>query len=503
MTATTAFIGAFREESVTSALFNSDEFDEYNSRRLRYSMYAAGYENTSYRNIHEWAQGRRVKYGLGKYIRDIYNPTAQLVDFHISSVWRGSLAPLLVGGAVPLVVGGDNEDAVRLAADNLLRVSNFEVGKNITVMKGCNLGDVGLKVVDDIQRGQARIEVIDPSDIEDVVMENGIVKAYMLSRWQNDEHGILAKFTETAERGDNDEVIFRTYVNDRLAVWEGNESDEWVEAYGFIPFVAIQHRNVGRLWGWAELHPIVGKIMEVDDQASMLSDYVRKSVNAPALLSGMAKPSTKITITTSDATSDAPQPGREENKILWAGDNVQASYTPMIAGLSISEVVSNIQNIMASIESDMPELRKSIWDISGDPSGIALSTAREPTEAKIISRRSNYDAGLVRVMQMGIAIGGQRGYDGFDGFDLGSYDRGQLDISIAPRPVFPEQSYQKNAANTAFWQTWAGVSASGSIPFEAFARSYGWTDEQLEEFGTQKAAAIMLEQEDTISSETL
>jgi len=65
MSATSAFIGAFREDSVTASLSNSDEFNEFDSRRLRYAMYTASYENTSYRNIHSWAQGKRLRYGLG------------------------------------------------------------------------------------------------------------------------------------------------------------------------------------------------------------------------------------------------------------------------------------------------------------------------------------------------------------------------------------------------------------------------------------------------------
>jgi hypothetical protein len=500
--AASAFIGAFREDSVTATLLNSDEFDEYSGRRLRYAMYAASYENTSYRNIHSWAQGKRNRYGLGKYIRDIYNPTAQLVNFHKATVWRGNIAPLLIGGAIPLIVSGASDDAqVRTASDNLLRMSNYEVGKNVTVQKGCNLGDVGLKLVDDPRRGQVRIEVIDPSQIEAIVLDNGIAKAYRLTAWRDNENDLPTKYSETCERGDGDDVIYRTYINDKLIAWPGAEAAEWVEPYGFIPFVAIQHNNVGGAWGWAEAHPIQGKIMEMDDQASMLSDYIRKSINAPALISGVAKPSAKLTTTTSDATADNPQPGREESKILWS--EAQASYTPMIANLDIPSVISNIQNIMAGIESEMPELRKSMWDISGDPSGVALATAREPAEAKIINVRTGYDAGITRTMQMGIAIGGWRGYKGFDGFDLQSYENGLLDISIAPRPVFQEQRNAKQAEKMAFWTGWAQLAGTGTIAFETYARDFGWTDEQLKAYGTQKAADILAAQEDVIPMDGL
>jgi hypothetical protein len=106
-------------------------------------------------------------------------------------------------------------------------------------------------------------------------------------------------------------------------------------------------------------------------------------------------------------------------------------------------------------------------------------------------------------MQMGIAIGGEAGYKGFEGFDLQSYERGLLDISIAPRPVFPEIRGEKATATNAFWQTWASVASSGAIPFEAFARSHGWTDEMLTEFGTQRMAQILIDQEDVISDESL
>lgn len=50
------------------------------------------------------------------------------------------------------------------------------------------------------------------------------------------------------------------------------------------------------------------------------------------------------------------------------------------------------------------------------------------------------------------------------------------------------------------WDTLANVlqSSQGMIPAEAVLRDFGWTDKQLVDYGTQKAAAIKLQQEDTI-----
>lgn len=50
------------------------------------------------------------------------------------------------------------------------------------------------------------------------------------------------------------------------------------------------------------------------------------------------------------------------------------------------------------------------------------------------------------------------------------------------------------------WETAAAVytASNGQIPVEAVLKSFGFTEEEMTEFGTQKAAAIALEQEDNI-----
>lgn len=479
MTSIMAGVNAFREQYVTNSILESDEFNDYDARRLRYEIYRASYENTTYRNIHAWAQGLRNRYGLNKYIRDIYNPTYRLVEYYRSMVWRGNLSPNLMGGAIPLITSGKTDDeAVRRAVVKLFNDSNFEVQKNIIVIKGANLGDVGILVRDDIQRGQVRLEVVDPANIENVVLQNGIVKEVKLTYHRDNEYDMMTRYTMTIERGNGDEVVYRTYVNNSMDIWPGYTLSEWREVYGFIPFVAIQHNNVGGTWGWAETHPLRSLIMETDDLASGLHDYIRKTENAPGLISGMSKPKNNPAMETAAATADRPMPGREELPMLWTGDGKTATWTPMIAPLDIANVYASIDALLKEMERDYPELKVDIATAAGDASGRALRVARQGAEAKVLERRTNYDSGLTRAIQMAVAIGGMRGYPDYAGFDLSSYADGKLDIGIAKRPVYPEDPAEKAAELQVMWQTVATAAGAG-VPVEAVLRSYGWTDEMI------------------------
>jgi hypothetical protein len=53
-----------------------------------------------------------------------------------------------------------------------------------------------------------------------------------------------------------------------------------------------------------------------------------------------------------------------------------------------------------------------------------------------------------------------------------------------------------------FWKI-VTEAAKTPFPIESVLRDLGWTNEQLETFGTQKLAAIKLQQEDSIPTEEL
>jgi len=212
---------------------------------------------------------------------------------------------------------------------------------------------------------------------------------------------------------------------------------------------------MGGTWGWAEVQAHRSKIHEVDEQASKLHDYVRKVID-PIWLFNFKKPKRDPNLRNESATADTsnPQPGREEVPSLYVPDS-RAKAQPLVAeGLSISEVAGIVQNVIAELERDLPELQMDIWTAGGYTTGKALRTARQRVEKKVLQRRPGYDKPLVALNNMAIAIGGERGYPGYEGFNLGSFARGEMKHSIpAERPVFDTDALEEVERKQVFWNT--------------------------------------------------
>lgn len=439
-------VRAFREAFMSSDVTDPDDWNDYTARQTRYAVLWSFYENTAYRNIHSWSTSLRAAYGMYKYSRNIYNPAYRLGAFWQSHLWGGALDLAAGDGkevpsALPIVT---TNEALRPAIGQLWRNSNWSSRKSIATLWGSTLGDVGLRVIDDVERGKVYLDVVHPATIESVELDAfGNCRGYVLREMRYDEAGREVVYSEQATR-DGDEVVYSTYKDNRLYGWDGLPA-EWREPYGFVPFVLIKHNDVGMDWGWAELFPALSKVREVDDLASKISDQIRKMVDSPWLFAGVDKPrSTPTTTGTAAGASNKIEPGREEIPALYGP--VGATATPLVANLDLSAAAAHVASILQELERDYPELRQTLSNASNDVSGAALEIDHQPIEDKVIERRANYDDGLVRAQQMAIAIGGFRNYDGFSGFDLDSYAAGDLDHAIDhQRPVFRETPTQMRA----------------------------------------------------------
>ena len=474
---------AFKEVYLTSELTDAvSDWSKFGARRLRYDILWAQYSQTAYRNIHKWATAYRKQYGLYKYIRSLYGPIYRLGEFYKAHLWGGALDPSAGEcGAIPIAT--DNEE-LRPAIAELWKWSNWAVNKDIVTLRGAVLGDIAIQVIDDVERGRVYLDIIYPGIIKDITLDSfNNVRGYIIeeTREHPQRPGMTVTYREQVTR-DGDLVVYETFLNGAPFAWPenvnraGDAMETWAESYGFIPMVLIKHNDVGLDWGWSEAHPIRSKAQEADDLASQISDQIRKTISPVWLMKGMKE--TSITLTGADATTDRPEPGREEMQALW-GVPTDGGATAMIAELDFENALVHLDNILKEIERDYPELRSDLHTSSGDASGRALRVARQGAAAKVIQRRSNYDAGLVKVQQMAIALGGFREYDGYKGFSLDSYKRGDLEHSVSSRPVFESDPLDESEIAIAEWKA-AEQAVKAGVPLIGYLRAQGWDAERIQ-----------------------
>ena len=472
---------AFKEAFLASGMQNPmSEYTAWDARKFRYDLYWAFFENTAYNNVHGWATVYRQYQSLYRYIRGIYNPTYRLGGFWRSHIWGGRLDPEAGAGKdTPSAIPIDTKhEPLRPAIAQLWQWSIWQVNKNIASLYGSILGDVGLQIVDDTKRKKVYIQIVHPGIIEDVEIDPwGNVKGYKITEQRADpeREGSMVTYTETAKRSGNS-VMYKTLRNKEPYAWNG-VSGEWSMPYGFIPMVMIQHGNVGLDFGWSEIHAGRGKFQEVDDLASKLGDQIRKMVDAPWLFAGIDSPRTRPRVTGEAPTQDRAKPGKEEVPALYGP--VGASATPLVAPLDISATTAYIMSLLSELEKDYPELQMDIWSAKGgDVSGRAMRQARQRIETKVVEIRPNYDDPLVRIQQMGVAIGGFHNYDKFSGFDLESYDKGELDHTIGEREIFAKDPLDDIELEDAFWKAAKSASDAG-IPLLIWLERQGWTKEEI------------------------
>jgi hypothetical protein len=147
--------------------------------------------------------------------------------------------------------------------------------------------------------------------------------------------------------------------------------------------------------------------------------------------------------------------------------------------LDVQKTSEEIGHLLKETERDYPELQMDIWTAGEDTSGRALRQARQRVEKKVVQRRATYDGALVRAHQMAIAIGGFRGYVGYQGFDLKSYEKGDLDHTITPsRPIFEIDPRELADERKLFWEAVRAATDAGT-PLETVLLEMGWDDTKI------------------------
>jgi len=472
-----AGLSAFSTAYFGSDTEHVDEYETVEARRIRYAVFWAMYANTAYERIHSFATALKHQYSTYKHIRSLYNPSLRLGSFYAAHLWGGALDPDAgEEGAIPIET---EFDALRLTIATLWKATNFGTLKDVLTLRGCIEGDLILAVHDDVEKKRVYLERLDPGIVTELDLDTiGNVKGYILEEQRpHPEHPAQNVAYKLVVSRDGENVVYETSLNDKPYGWD-EQPARWEEPYTFVPLVLIKHVDVGLEWGWSELHPLRSKIREVDDLASMLSDQIRKYLEPIWLMPG-TKQDLSIGGGQANETGSAntrPSPGREELKAIWNWPP-EAKASALITDLNLMGALTHLDNLLAELERDCPELQQDIW-ATGATSGKALRVARQRVEARAIQRRANYDVGLVKIQMMALSIGGFRDYPGYEGIDLASYAAGDLDHRIADRPVFTPDPMDAIEISSALW-TAASVAVGAGADLAGFLRAAGWSKEQI------------------------
>jgi hypothetical protein len=375
----------------------------------RYAIYHAYYSNDTYDAVNDFANLYRQKRNLYKHQRSIYNPARRVVEFYPGNLYGGAIDfEAMTGGAIPIM---DASDAVLSGLRRLYLDSNMQQIKSLYARHGARYGDVGINIVDDVFRKQVRLEFVHPGKIREVTRDtkgelSQVVLEYVKhDRKQNKDFLFTQVMTLERFFTFRDGKPWAFFENER-----GEPMDNWPNPYSFIPFEVVHHMNFGEEWGMNSFHDNIRKIDEVNTQASLLNDNVIKHVDAVWLMAGVS----------GQEEMDADGTYRDDHKMLYGPEGARAQ--PLVAPLNIDGALRVLQSQLEEIEKGQPELIVGRMNPNAERvTAPGVMSAATEAKNRFNEAMGNYDGGKIRAQRKCLAIGGFRRYEGYESFDLDSW----------------------------------------------------------------------------------
>lgn len=474
MTAIQAGVAAFND----AALIPIEDlgYDSYAAKMFRYQMLNRYYTNTAYKNLIVGAtasfnlssnvatasagvERHKIDNRLYKRITGIYNPDFRLVEGYVAKTYGGAIDfDKLAKGCLPVQKA---DDELRLALKRILLWSNWRAQKDLYVRTGAKLGDTFIKIVDEPEAQRVRMELLDPSKVRDATFDpTGKITRLMIEyeRYEDteavrpnqpDKEQRTYTYTEiitpdSVETFKNGQPF--GYINDE----GGKPLPKWDNPYGFVPVRHVMHRDEGLMWGAAACQNCIDKIDIINDQASLLNDAIRKSVDVLWLFQGMEKPAEGVS-----------NDDRDMLKALFITEGDGVTAQALVPNLPIADTVAHIEHLQEELEADLPELAMpKLRDVS-NPTAPAIQSQFSDAIDRYVAAQGNYDDGFVPAWQMAVSIAGFRGYPDFKAYNLVDYVNSNFDFYLAPRPIVEDQLtiqerinflMQSNAPDRAVWQ---------------------------------------------------
>jgi hypothetical protein len=452
------------------------------NRNAVYQQLFAYYSNTAFEDVAAWAR-YRLRHSLYRYTRPIFNPITRVVDFYAEHIYPGILTPenLSKSGrpsAIPF--SADTAPEIRAGAGQLWQWSNWQVNNPIMVQHGALTGNVLVEVIDDVESGKIRFQTIFPSNVADFRLDDyGNLKAYVLE-YQVSDPNIDGGRSFTYAKEVQPEFI---------AYYKNGQPHDYgrgavTPGYGFVPAVWVKHLDIGMDYGVAAIRSSLGKIDELNSIMSHVADHIHKQINSPRIL----WTNSNVTPLFSNQTADTTDFDTRQDQVLLKG--AQGGTTETLVGdLDPQTIVPHFEKLYAEIERDYPEI--TMYEKLRDQNIVTAPGASRlmgDVERKISRPAANYDLANTKLIQMGLAIGGFRANSGdwgiltpqqkkFAPFNLDSYNKGQLELTILERELTPQTS-REQADELAVRAN--AISALGdNIPLEEKLRILGKREDEI------------------------
>lgn len=419
--AVTAATQAWRANNAPT--YVNTEWDTWDARLKRYELNDLYYHNLQYDKLNKWIDHLRVSGALYTNTHSVYNPVARLVNIYADKIYPAMLdLEHMTGGAVPVV----GDDRLRKAIIRLFRWSNWNMEKQNYTRTGAKYGDSFIQIIDDINSKRVILEVVPPQKVRYMRKDDAgnIKEIWFLYKEAIDDRPNIPGVTENYDNRTRD--VLKQITGDTIAIYHDNKLfDSYDNPFGFVPVVHVKGNDEGYQYGVTPWHTARPKIDGINSQASVLNDEARVALNPYIVTTGakLVKGSLNRSASRMDEVINIPVPSGEDAKVLTLN-------------IDIASALNNIKSQLDELREDLPELFLfKLTDMTVAPSGIALRQYFDLAVGRIQGAQGIYDDPLIRAIQMACTVGGVQRYTDFEGFDLNSFDRGDLDFTIRPREV--------------------------------------------------------------------
>lgn len=375
------------------------------------------------------------------------NPSHQVVEFYASHLWPGAS----LDEALPIESANTRLEAV---VKQIWGWSNFASQKQVGARWHAIYGDLFIKVIGRQDPGRVFFQLLRPEMVTEIdVDDRGYlthvrIDVPVLRRPIEDGPPVPLTVTEIWDKDRDKFRIWRDHNKGPLTqpLLLGTPLEFGIlETTGvnFVPISQAKFQDVGNLRGQGSFAHAFDKITEANRMATRLHQLLFKhnavtwALGAGGVDANMAPlPAPEIEV---DGMVAATSRHGDLDTITLADEKYvrlpgNSTLESLVPDLHYDQALAVLVDHVRELERDLPEMTYSRLAELTALSGVALLRIMSGAIDRATEARGNAEAALIRADQIAISIGQAMR---IPGFNIGVFERGELDHTFKKRPIIP------------------------------------------------------------------